>query len=219
MADRQRLLPAASAIACAALALSPIPSQLAYAADVPASATAPAAASAGGEAAGSGAEASDARAGANAADSKGGGKTGANAADAKAGSDAAEAPIEIRNVATSWDNLSELFSGGSMASPFAEGSVFVVRGELINRSGRPVHHVLLRYELLDGAGAVVHDLEGYNRLAEAMRPDESGKVDEAAVRAIPPRGSDTFRMVFFSEEIPRFASHRVRVVEVHDGAK
>ncbi|HYB99411.1 MAG TPA: hypothetical protein VEC57_09820 [Candidatus Limnocylindrales bacterium] len=140
---------------------------------------------------------------------------GDRTAASKPGQELSPASIEIRNIATSWDNLSELFSGGSMANPFSEGSVFVIRGELINRSGSPVHHVLLRYELLGPTGEVVHDLEGYNRLAEAMRPDESGKVDSAAVRSIPPRGSDTFRMVFFSEEIPRFSSHRVRVIEVH----
>jgi len=132
---------------------------------------------------------------------------------------AQKAEIEIRSVATSWDNLSELFTGGGLATPFSEGSVFVVRGELINTTPHPIHHVVLRYELLGDDGKVVHDLEGFNRLAEAMRPDESGKVDEAAVRAIAPRATDTFRMVFFSEEIPRFTSHRVRVVEVHGAAK
>jgi len=123
--------------------------------------------------------------------------------------------IEITRTATSWDNLSELFLSSTPAQPFGDGSVFVLRGELRNRGDRPVHHLVLRYELLDENGKVLHDAEGFNRLAEAMRPDEEGKVHAEDVKPIPAGGVDSYRMVFFHDEIPKFASQRVRVSEVH----
>jgi hypothetical protein len=126
--------------------------------------------------------------------------------------------IEITSSATSWDNLSELFLGNTPAAPFGDGSVFVMRGELRNKSGQPVHHVVLRYELLDDKGKVIHDAEGFNRSAEAMRPDEEGAVHVDQVKPIPAGGVDSYRMVFFHDEVPHFTSQRVRVVEVHDQA-
>jgi hypothetical protein len=127
--------------------------------------------------------------------------------------------IEITSTASSWDNLSELFLGTTPAAPFGEGSMFVMRGELRNRSDRPVHHVVLRYELLDDKGKVLHDVEGFNRSAESMRPDEDGNVHAEQVRSIPAGGVDSYRMVFFHDEVPRFTSQRVRVSEVHTEAK
>ena len=123
--------------------------------------------------------------------------------------------VEVTKTASSWDNLSELFLGSTPAAPFGEGSVFVMRGELRNRGDRPVRYVVLRYELLDDKGKVLHDMEGYNRSAEAMRPDEEGKVHPEDVKPIPAGGVDSYRMVFFHDEVPRFTSQRVRVTEVH----
>ncbi|MFN2427544.1 MAG: FxLYD domain-containing protein [Candidatus Binatia bacterium] len=127
-----------------------------------------------------------------------------------------ETRIEIVAPASSWDNLSELFLGTTPAAPFGDGSVFVMRGSLRNTSDRAVHHIVLRYELLDSDGKVLHDAEGYNRGAESMRPDEEGRVHEEFVTPIPAGGVDSYRMVFFHDEVPRFTSQRVRVVEVHD---
>jgi hypothetical protein len=127
--------------------------------------------------------------------------------------------IEITSTASSWDNLSELFLGTTPAAPFGEGSVFVMRGELRNRGDKPVGYVVLRYELLDEKGKVLHDVEGYNRSAESMRPDEEGQVHPEKVQAIPAGGVDSYRMVFFHDEVPRFASQRVRVSEVHAETK
>jgi hypothetical protein len=124
--------------------------------------------------------------------------------------------IEISSSASSWDNLSDLFLGNTPAAPFGEGSMFVMRGELRNNGKRPVRYVVLRYELLDEQGKVVKDVEGYNRSAESMRPDEEGKVDVHKVTPIPAGGTDSYRMVFFHDEVPRFASQRVRVTEVHE---
>ncbi len=124
--------------------------------------------------------------------------------------------IEITSSAASWDNLSELFLGNTPAAPFGDGSVFVMRGELRNKSGASVHHVVLRYELLDASGKVLHDAEGYNRSAESLRPDEEGTVRADRVVPLAPGATDSYRMVFFHDEVPRFASQRVRVVEIHD---
>jgi hypothetical protein len=124
--------------------------------------------------------------------------------------------IEITSSAASWDNLSELFLGNTPASPFGDGSVFVMRGELRNKGTTSVHHIVLRYELLDASGKVLHDAEGYNRAAEAMRPDEEGAVRSERVVPLAPGATDSYRMVFFHDEVPRFASQRVRVVEIHE---
>jgi hypothetical protein len=124
--------------------------------------------------------------------------------------------VEIASSASSWDNLSDLFLGNTPAAPFGEGSMFVMRGELRNTGKRPVRYVVLRYELLDDQGKVVKDIEGYNRNAESMRPDEEGKVHAEKVTPIPAGGTDSYRMVFFHDEVPRFASQRVRVTEVHE---
>jgi hypothetical protein len=124
--------------------------------------------------------------------------------------------IEITSTKTSWDNLSELFFSATPAAPFGEGSVFVMRGEIRNATSHPVHHVVLRYELLDANGKVLHDVEGFNRSAESMRPDEEGAVHAEKVTPIPAGGTDSYRMVFFHDEVPRFVSQRVRVSEVHE---
>jgi hypothetical protein len=129
---------------------------------------------------------------------------------------AADSDIEITSSAASWDNLSELFLGNTPAAAFGDGSVFVMRGELRNKGKTSVHHVVLRYELLDAAGKVIHDAEGYNRAAEAMRPDEEGTVRTERVVPLAAGASDSYRMVFFHDEVPKFTSQRVRVVEVHE---
>ena len=123
--------------------------------------------------------------------------------------------IEITSTASSWDNLSELFLGSTPASPFGEGSVFVMRGELRNKGDAPVKYIVLRYELLDDKGNVLNTAEGYNRSAEQMRPDEEGNAHPQEVKSIPAGGSDSYRMVFFHDEVARFVSQRVRVAEVH----
>jgi hypothetical protein len=127
-----------------------------------------------------------------------------------------DARIEITRSAASWDNLGDLFLGSTPAAPFGEGSVFVMRGELRNTSSKPIRYIVLRYELLDDKGAVLQDMEGYNRSAESMRPDEEGNVHAELVKPIPAGGVDSYRMVFFHDEVPRFKSQRVRVVEVHE---
>lgn len=131
----------------------------------------------------------------------------------------ANSRIEITSSASSWDNLSELFMGATPAAPFGEGSMFVMRGELRNKGDAPVRYVVLRYELLDDKGNVLQDVEGYNRNAESMRPDEEGHAHPQDVKAIPAGGVDSYRMVFFHDEVPRFASQRVRVSEVHLDSK
>lgn len=140
------------------------------------------------------------------------------AADEAAPPSSSDPRIEITSSASSWDNLSELFLGNTPAAPFGEGSVFVMRGEIRNKGNDPIHHVVLRYELLDASGKVLHDAEGYNRGAESMRPDEEGTVRPDKVVPLAPGAKDSFRMVFFHDEVPKFTNQRVRVVDVIERA-
>lgn len=95
-------------------------------------------------------------------------------------------------------------------------SLLVIRGELANRSDRSLHHVRLRHELLDGAGAVVATQEGFSLLGESLTfsPDvevSAHSRDESA--PLPPKGTDSFRMLFIGSELPSFERYRVRVLE------
>lgn len=125
------------------------------------------------------------------------------------------ASVVLTKPKSSWDNLADIFFGAAMATPFSEGSVFVMSGELSNKNPYPLAYVVLRYELLDDKGNVMLDAEGYNRGAEAMRKDELGKSYPEDVKPIAAGGVDAYRMVFFHDEVPRFTSQRVRVVQVH----
>lgn len=119
----------------------------------------------------------------------------------------------------SWDNLGDLFFGATMATPFSEGSIFVMRGELTNKSEHALAYVVLRYELLDKDGRVLLDAEGFNRSAEALRPDQEGNSYPEDAKPIAAGGVDSYRMVFFHDEVPKFTSQRVRVVEVHEAPR
>ena len=97
--------------------------------------------------------------------------------------------------------------------------LLVIRGELRNVSARPLHHVELVYELLDGAGAVVASERGFNLAGEALRPVEGDQMLVGphvrilgATAPVMPGDVDAFRMIFISDEIPAFATYRVRVI-------
>lgn len=99
-------------------------------------------------------------------------------------------------------------------------TLLVIRGDLRNTSAHPLHHVVLVYELLDDAGTVVAAEHGYNLSAEALRqnadqPVLEGDVGMTVVDNTPlimPGGTDPFRMILVSDEIPRFARYRLRVL-------
>jgi len=111
----------------------------------------------------------------------------------------------------SWDDLSTLFmGGGTSATPFSVGSIFVLTGEIKNISDETLDHALLRYELVDEDENVVVTQEGYNRAAENLM---EGSATSISPKPLPPGASDSFRMVFFGEETPHFATHRVTVVK------
>ena len=109
----------------------------------------------------------------------------------------------------------------SIAGPteLSEGtdSVFVISGELQNAGPSPVESVKVVYELLDEMHAVVASEYGYNHAAEDLRSPEyeRGEVKREGldVRPLAPGAIDLFRMVFFRNEVPRFARWRVRVTE------
>jgi len=113
--------------------------------------------------------------------------------------------------------------GGGMplapgSDPLAShGGLFVVSGELVNRSDRAVHHVVLRFELCDRTGTVLYQYDGYNRSAESMLRVEVDPQDAVAlsqVRPIAPGARDWYRMIFVGEDIPIFDHPTVRVLTV-----
>ncbi len=124
--------------------------------------------------------------------------------------------VSVSDVAACWDSFGNFFLAAGNGTPFGADSVFVLGGTLNNVSERPVHHVVLLYELLGADGETLYEQEGYNRAAEALLDGQSAHSTEStSVQPIAPMGSDTFRMIFFSEELPKFSSQRISVVEVH----
>ena len=95
--------------------------------------------------------------------------------------------------------------------------LLVIRGQLRNRSERPLDYVHLVFELLDPEGRVVVAEEGYNRASETLRAVESpvpvAGGPPAVRRAIPRGGGDGFRMMFVREELPAVVAYRIRVLE------
>lgn len=92
--------------------------------------------------------------------------------------------------------------------------LLVIRGELANRSDQTLHHVKLRHELLDAAGRVAAAEEGFSLLGEALlsSPDDASRPGDESV-PLPPRGVDSFRMLFVGDELPSFERYRIRVLE------
>ena len=75
-----------------------------------------------------------------------------------------------------------------------------------NQLGR----VLAHYE-------VVHRYDGYNRSAEGLllvEDDPAPEQARAKVVPIGPRGTDSYRMIFIADEIPRFDHPSVSIVSV-----
>ncbi len=124
--------------------------------------------------------------------------------------------IEIVELRDYWTSITGTLVLQPEADPFSRGGIYVVAGKIRNNSGRPVHHVRLRFELVDAQGRTVYSEEGYNRAAEAMieldRPGQQPTAEMKAIVPIPPGGTDTFRMIFIGEELPRFERPRVTVI-------
>ena len=59
---------------------------------------------------------------------------------------------------------------------------------------------------------------GYNRKAEVLRDEEyeSGKksLADMGIEEVPSKGEDSFRFIFFKDEVPEFQSYRIKVLEV-----
>lgn len=124
--------------------------------------------------------------------------------------------VVLDNLSGHWENLNALFMGAptDVRDADAPGTVYVVRGEVHNRSQDPIDHVVLSFELLDADARTVVRIEGFNQQAEVLL-DGRGSPTAAELKKIPPGGRDTFRMVFFAEETPPFRDHRVVVQSVH----
>ena len=101
-----------------------------------------------------------------------------------------------------------------MTSPDMEPTgLFVISGTIENVTASSVHHVVLRYELVGDDGKVVYRDEGFNRSAEALAAPKA--VDAGEVVPIASGATDTFRMIFLSDELPAFARTRVTIARVY----
>lgn len=110
----------------------------------------------------------------------------------------------------------------------AYGDVYYrVVGNVRNESGRPIRYVKLEVDLLDKDGKVVKTFSGYNQKAETLgevggegvQTVEQTSLAEKAkkIQPLAPGEKDLFRIGVGKEEIPKqpkFASYRVRIVEV-----
>lgn len=111
----------------------------------------------------------------------------------------------------------EAVEGEMSSRPREHPGVFVISGELTNKSKAPVHHVVLLYELVDGQGRVVYREEGFNRGAESLaETDQQAQHAPApSVAPIAPGASDGYRMLFLDRELPPFHHTRVVVSRVY----
>jgi len=91
--------------------------------------------------------------------------------------------------------------------------ILVLTGTVENTSAQAVHHVVLRYELVDKRGKVVYRDEGFNRAAEALASPTPILVTD--VKSLAPGATDTFRMLMLPGELPPFEKTRISVVRVY----
>lgn len=109
----------------------------------------------------------------------------------------------------------EAVEGTMSAKPAEHPGVFVISGTLKNDAAAPVHHVVLRYELLDEAGRVVYRDEGFNRAAETLAETEQAASKPPPVIPLAPGATDSYRMLFLNAELPDFHHTRVTVERVY----
>lgn len=91
--------------------------------------------------------------------------------------------------------------------------LYVISGTIENTAQQAVDHVVLRFELVDAKGKVVYRDEGFNRSAEALAAPKP--IDGGDVVPIAAGGSDSFRMILLSQELPDFETPRVTVMRVY----
>jgi hypothetical protein len=91
--------------------------------------------------------------------------------------------------------------------------LLVISGTVENLAAKPVHHVVLRFELVDASGKVVYRDEGFNRSAEALAAPTLAR-DEDVV-PIAAGATDTFRMILLFDELPPFEDSRVTVARAY----
>lgn len=92
-------------------------------------------------------------------------------------------------------------------------TLLVVSGSLRNRSRLPVHHVRLRFELLDKSGTVVAAEEGFSRSGEQLKPVSGVDEPSHPTPPLPPQATDRFRMLFVRADLPAFERYVVHVVD------
>jgi len=134
----------------------------------------------------------------------------------------APGPIRVTETRSYWTSLGAVTPIASTAAGTrdTEGrGMFVVAGTIENVSTRNVHSVHLKVALLDTEGHEVHREIAYNRSAEDLRDLDAGPIRDLsavkAIRPIQPGATDTYRMIFLGDEIPRFERVEVTVVTVN----
>ncbi|MBC8293908.1 MAG: DUF3179 domain-containing protein [Proteobacteria bacterium] len=123
--------------------------------------------------------------------------------------------VEILERRAYWTSPGLGFSMAGEAT--AEAGLYVIAGQLRNRSDDPIHHVVLRYELLDKQGRVRYRTDGYNRSAEGMLPIEGDPDPEGTLASVKPvagGATDSFRMLVPAGDLPGFSDYRISVVAV-----
>lgn len=142
-------------------------------------------------------------------------------AAAASGRSSQSAPMRVRVTETRsyWTSLGAVAPIASTVSgtPATAGrGMFVVAGIIENVSTRVVHSVHLRVALLDPTGREIHHEIAYNRSAEALRDLDAGPIRDLGavkeIRPIQPGATDTYRMIFLGDEIPRFDGVSVTIV-------
>ncbi len=124
--------------------------------------------------------------------------------------------VELSGIEGYWTSLTPVAVGSVGSDGLGQKGLYIVHGNVRNTSSRALHHVRLRFELLDASGKLVYFEEGVNRKAEALLDTRSfgGELEDGSVSidGIAPGGSDSFRMAFIPSDIPPFEDRRVIVI-------
>jgi len=124
--------------------------------------------------------------------------------------------VELSGVEGYFTSLAPVAIGSVGPDGLGSKGLYIVHGKVRNVSDHPVHHIRLRFELVDDSGKFVYFEEGVNRKAERLLDTRSfgGELDDASVSvpALAPGESDTFRMAFIPGDVPPFKSQRVIVI-------
>ncbi len=112
---------------------------------------------------------------------------------------------ELANVTTEWQNAYGVI-------------IYTVLADVKNVSPLPLRYVRIKVVLTDKNGATVAERDGYNMGAESLADDTvAGGIEDKLKRvtAIPPGGTDHFRLSFDKGDIGKpFRTTQVTITEI-----